>query len=107
MKTLIEWGRGRSRITNMSKIGLVFFAATVALAQPLTLSVSPQVAFPGQSVTLTVGFTDASPSLNMSGVQWTLTFPPSLSPGAPSLGASALSASKVLTCNGQTCVLVG
>lgn len=92
----------------MKKILAVFlFSALSTFAQTLSLSVSPVSDLPGSTPTLTIAFTDSSPSSNIAGVQWTLTLPAGVTAGAAVAGASSTAGQKLISCNGLICLDVG
>jgi hypothetical protein len=87
----------------MKLIPLFLLLASAAFCQSLTLTSSAATVKPGSQILLTVGFTDAVPSANVAGVQWTLVAPPGLIASAP----TSLVSNKPTTCNLATCLIVG
>ncbi len=83
------------------RIALILAFASGLFAQSLNLSMSTSPSGP----VVTVGFTDATPTANVAGVQFTLTLPAGVTAAAPVAGTA--SASKVLTCAALTCADVG
>lgn len=90
----------------MKTIILCFLFGADLFAQTLSMSVNPATGGPGSAAVLTISFADAAPSVNLAGVQWTLTLPAALGSGAGTLSGAA-AATKVLTCNGLTCIAAG
>lgn len=82
--------------------------ASLALAQSIDLSFSGSTT-PGSSATLSLTFTDASPSANIAGLEWGLTLPTGITAGVPVLGAAGTAAAKAVNCGtGNTpCILAG
>jgi hypothetical protein len=81
----------------MRKLLLFLLALPLMCAQSVTVSVSPaSISSAGGTATLTLTFADASPSVNMAGVQWTLTPPSGATIGTPAAGAA--STGKVISC---------
>lgn len=82
--------------------------ASLCLAQSVGLSLSGSTV-PGSQATLTLTYTDASPSAGMAGLEWSVTTPSGITAGAPTIGAAATAANKVLSCGAgnNPCILAG
>lgn len=85
----------------------LFAAAILATAQSIGLSVAPASVAPGGIATLSLTYTDAVPSANIAGIEWSLTLPAGVTAGASTLGAASSGAAKVLTCGPAICLLIG
>ena len=76
-------------------------------AQTLTLSLSPPSVYPGQSVTLTLTYTDSAVSANVAGLEWSYVLPAGLTLATPVIGTAGTTAAKTLACNGPLCIVYG
>lgn len=85
------------------KISLIFILAFAASSQSLTLTSSTPTAKPGAQVMVTLSFTDSAPSANVAGIEWTLVLPNNAADGTP----IGIVATKPMTCNGATCLMIG
>ncbi len=77
--------------------GSLIFA--LASAQSVSLSVYPGSVPPGGTATLTLTYTDASPTVNVAAIQWQLELPPGLSAAVPVAAGEAVAANKVISYN--------
>jgi hypothetical protein len=91
----------------MKRLTLFLISALIAGAQTVALSLSQPSGLPGSTPTLSITFTDASPSANISAFEWTLSLPAGFTAGAPTQGPVSTAGQKVLTCSGLVCVDVG
>ena len=94
------------------KIILALLCSALGWAQSVALSVSPAGVLPGGTATVSLAYTDPTPTANLAGLQWQLNLPSALSLGVPPLITAigvAAAAGKVITtnpANGYT-ILVG
>lgn len=91
----------------MRRFLLLFFPVTLLAAQSLNLSVNPTTVRAGGTATLTLTFTDGTPSASIAGLQWTLGVPASITPGTVTSGAASTAAAKVITCGPAACLAAG
>src|SRR5487761_2597200 len=64
---------------------LTLCVALTTWAQSITLSVTPTGVLPGGTATVTLTYTDPTPSANLAGLQWQLSLPSQISLGVPPL----------------------
>jgi len=82
------------------------FIAVLAYSQTLTPSLSEPFSYPGSTVILSVVYTDPSAPPVIAGFQWTISLPPGVTLGTPSLGAGAPAGASIV-CSSATCTCVG
>jgi hypothetical protein len=87
-------------------LALPLMAQNVTLTPSVGVVLSSATVKPGGTVTVSVIYTDISPSVNVAGLQWTLSLP-SGQMAPPTVGTVATAASKTLNCNGFKCLVVG
>jgi hypothetical protein len=88
------------------RLALLLSSFISCLGQTIDLSLSTTRAFPGESATLTITWTDAAPSVSMAGFQWT-TIAPIGTIGVALAGAASDTARKGVWCNAASCQVVG
>lgn len=86
---------------------LVLLASlAVAHAQFLTPTVSSPFAYPGNTISLSVLFTDSVPSSSITGLQWCLTLPAGFTAGVPQAGPVITGATVFCSGTNCTCLLI-
>lgn len=80
-------------------LAVALFSGMGLAAQTLSLTSNVPTVYPGGSVTLTVQYTDASPSASVSGLEWAFGAPNGTTLGTPVLGAAGAAALKTVSCN--------
>ncbi len=91
----------------MKRILIGFLLCGAAFAQSIALSVSPASVPAGGTATLTLTYTDASPSANLAGLEWTFAPPTGATQGTLAPGAATTAAAKVISCGTAACIDAG
>lgn len=91
----------------LTRVLLALSALSALSAQSLTLSLSPASLQAGQSTTLTISYTDATPSSNTAAIEWALSLPAGITAGSYSAGSALTTAGKLINCGPSACVAAG